>query len=230
MKVAIHQPNFLPWLGFFYKIYLADIFILLDNVEYTKNSFINRNSIKIQDAKKWITIPVQYAGNSAKTIQSIKTHNFEKEKKRLVKTIQMAYSKTPFFKHFFPDLENIFLNMNSSYLSDINIELIKWVCSIYSIPTPINRASSFSINSSSTQRLVELVSQVQGTTYIHGKGALKYQENELFTAQNIEVSEITFTPPEYQQLGTCFIPNLSIIDYIFNCGNTNPFIKQKQYD
>lgn len=222
MTVSIHQPNFIPWLGYFYKIYHSDVFVVLDDVEYTKNSYINRNLIKTQHGVKWLTIPVMYSGKSNEFIKDIQIHNFMKEKKRILKTIQMVYSKAPFFDNFFPRLQQILMK-NTNSLALINSLIIEWLINLFAFPTKIIYSSTLNIEGVSSQRLINIITSLSGTKYIHGKGGLSYQDKLLFEESKIELIPSKYTTIKYPQLNGEFEPNLSVLDYIFNCGAQNPF-------
>lgn len=219
MKVAIHQPNFLPWLGYFNKIKEADVFVILDDVEYTKNSFINRNSIVINNEKKWLTVPVKYSGNSVALINEIKMVNYKNEATRILKTLQMNYGKSPFFNNVFQEIEKIFNLVNSNNLYELNIALINFICKKCDIKTNFVMSSELQVQSTSTMRLIDLIKKVHGTTYIHGTGgSLDYLDKNMFKSQNINITKSNFKIQNYPQKTSEFISHLSIIDALFNVG------------
>lgn len=218
MKVAIHQPNFVPWLGFFYKLSLSDLFILLDNAQYTKNSFINRNRIKTPQGVIWLTLPVITSGKFGQSINEVTIKDFDKTKKVILNTLKMNYSKAKFFDLYITDIE-IILNNSINNLAHLNIEFIYWICKILDINVKILKASEIGVyNVEGTSRLVEICKRVGASVYLSGFGGNNYQEVELFDAENIQVVTYDFKHPSYEQLWGDFISNLSILDLIFNCG------------
>jgi hypothetical protein len=104
MIVSIHQPNFVPWLGYFYKIYKSDVFVILDNVQFTKNGFTNRNRIKSPQGELWLTVPVIQSGKFGQTITECKIFNREQSLEKILKTIESNYKKAPAFSMYFNSL------------------------------------------------------------------------------------------------------------------------------
>jgi hypothetical protein len=219
MRAAIHQPNFIPWLGYFYKIAHCDVFILLDDVQFSKNSFINRNKIKTSQGEHWLTLPVITSGKSGQLINE--TILLEKELyiKKNLNSIRLNYTKSPFFEIYFYDFQEI-LQSAGPLISDLNIQLILWICKCLNIHTPMLKSSELNIDPylDSTKRLIAICETVNCNSYISGAGAVKYQDEELFSLNQIELTKSRFAPPVYNQLWKDFIPSLSVIDTLFNCG------------
>jgi len=219
MIVSIHQPNFLPWLGYFYKIAQSDIFVLLDDVQYTKNSFINRNRIKTPQGEQWLTLPVKQSGSFGQLIIECEIQQKELAVKKVLNSIKMNYSKSLYYHQYIEAIEKI-LNTNTHSLSEINIQLILWLCDVLNIHTKIIRSSTLNISGKeSTERLVEICKILNADTYLSGKGGVKYQEEVLFDKENIQLKISSFTPPVYHQLWGEFIGGLSIVDILLNCGS-----------
>ena len=131
MIVAIHQPNFLPWLGFFYKISKSDAFVLLDDVQYSKNSFINRNRIKSPNGEQWLTMPVLHTGKFGQNINEVEISFFEKNYKKLMHAIQLNYSKSKYYIDIMQMFED-YHDFNAK-LSTFNEYFIDWILH-YSLP------------------------------------------------------------------------------------------------
>lgn len=218
MTIAIHQPNFMPWMGYFYKIAKSDIFVLLDDVQYTKGGFTNRNRIKTPNGEQWLTLNVNLSGHSFQSINKIIIFNKDKTLSKILKTIQNNYSKAEYFKSYFPELEKIVIESND-YLSEFNSSIIQWVKGLFNISTKIVRSSELNnIEGQSTDRLVSICNMLKASKYLSGKGGMNYQDEANFKDNNIELEITNFNHPVYNQLYGEFIPNLSIIDFIFNCG------------
>jgi hypothetical protein len=219
MIIAIHQPNFIPWLGYFYKMAHCDTFVLLDDVQYTKNSFINRNRIKTSQGELWLTMPVTTSGKFGQLINETILTQKELHVKKILSTIKLNYSQAPFFQVYFGEFEQILQTPNNS-LSELNIELIRWICKKLEIHTQIVKSSDLHINSEleSTERLVAICQKLEAKCYLSGMGAFKYQDDAIFNTNGITLSKNKFVPPVYQQLWKEFIPSLSILDTLFNCG------------
>jgi len=217
MIVAIHQPNFLPWLGFFYKISKSDVFVLLDDVQYSKNSFINRNRIKSAKGEQWLTMPVMHSGKFGQSINEVEIPFFEKNYKKLLHTIQLNYSKSKYYTDIMQMFEN-YHDFNVR-LSEFNEYFITWILQYLNINTSIYKSSEMkNIQGQSTDRLVSICKELKADKYLAGFGSKKYQENEKFISQGIETIVYDFVHPIYPQLWNNFIPNLSIIDLLMNMG------------
>jgi len=215
IKIGIHQPNYLPWLGFFYKMAKVDIFVLLDNVQYEKNGLTNRLKIKTPQGGTWLSLPVKR--KFPQLIKKAELVDFSKEKERHIKTIELNYKKAKYFDYLFPELREI-LARDWQCLADLNIELIKFFKEKLSIKAKLEIASNYNIVGKGTDLLVNLCKIFNADTYLSGKGGEKYQEEEKFKKAGIKLEYTDFIHPVYPQLWGDFIPNLSIIDLIFNCG------------
>lgn len=218
MIISIHQPNFIPWIGFFYKIYKSDKFVLLDNVQYTKNSYINRNRIKTPQGVQWITLPVKSSGSFGQLINEVEIHTPIISMKKVLGTIRMNYSKSFYFKQYFPDFENLFMASNEN-LSKLNISLIRWIVGKLDIKTEMLISSELrDISGESNERLISICNELGADKYLHGFGASNYQDQKLFEKSNIQLLKTDFIYPDYQQLWGEFVKNVSIIDMLFNVG------------
>lgn len=215
MKVAIHQPQYLPWPGYFNKILQCDIFVFLDDVQYKKNEWQNRNKIKTATGEQWLTVPVHY--KFGQKINEVKIDNKIFWFKDHLKSIKINYSKSIFFHEFFPYVEN-FLNKEYEKLVDVNIESVKMILFYLGIKKKIVLSSDLQVEGEKTQRLVNICKKLKADVYVSGIGAKDYLEIEEFKKNNIKVVFQQYTTPEYPQLFGKFIPNLSIIDMIFNTG------------
>ena len=215
---GIHQPNFMPWLGFFYKWFKCDTFVLLDDVQFSKGSIINRVKIKTIKSDQWLTIPVKQKGRYAQLISEVEIENNTMWRNKVLGTIKTNYAKAPYFKKYFFDFENI-INKNYKFLVDLNIDLLKWLANELNITTNTIRSSELSnINGKSTEKLISICNTIGAKQYLSGFGGQKYQKKELFKKNDIELIMYEFKHPKYNQLWGQFIPGLSIIDLLFNLG------------
>ncbi len=228
MKVACHQPNFIPWMGFFSKMYHSDVFILLDDVQFTqghcKHNWTTRVKIMSNAGESWITMPVNRSGKGKISIKELEIclSNGKSPAEKILSTIRLSYSRTKFFHKYYSDLEQIMKEHKSGYIAQLNIKIIKWLASVISITTVIKYSSDFKVDSLSTQRLVDLTIAAGGDTYICGGGADSYQDAKEFERQGIILKPLNFMHPIYQQHNnTDFLPGLSIIDALFNVGAEN---------
>lgn len=216
--VAIHQPNFIPWLGYFHKIAHSDVFVFLDDVEYTKNSFINRNRIKTPRGAQWLTIPVVYSGRSKQKICETQIFNPKKSIKKILSMLEMNYKKAQYFQEYFHPFKNI-ISKEFETLAELNIEINKWICDILNLNTEVQISSDLSIETDdATERLISICEYFNASSYLSGFGGSNYQEKEQFAAVKIELITSSFIQKEYDQLWGDYIPNLSVIDALFNIG------------
>lgn len=219
MIVSIHQPNFLPWLGYFYKLTQCDVFVLLDNVQYTKNSFINRNRIKTPRGADWLTVPVIIKGRFGQLIRDVEINSSVDWRKKHLGTLEANYRKAKYFEPIFQGLETIYSVNDWINLCELNIMLLEWALSILGLKKNLVRASDLNLEGESTQLLIDIIKELGGDTYLSGFGGANYQEEELFEKAGITLTYYDFKHPVYPQLWNDFIPNLSIIDLLFNCGS-----------
>lgn len=216
-KIAIHQPNFIPWLGYFSKIKQADTFVFLDDVQLPKQGgYVNRVQISIQSKAHWLTLPL-IRPSGVQNINEVKIQN-QKAKDKLLKSIKSSYGKTPYFKEYEEFIFSLLLNEEEN-LSLYNKNIITKLLNFLEINTCIKSSSNMSTTSTSTIRLIEIIKQCEGNIYISGFGGDNYQEHELYINNNINLEKTSFKISEYKQTNSeLFVPGLSIIDALFNIG------------
>lgn len=217
--VAIHQPNFLPWLGYFRKLALVDAFVFLDNAQYTKNSFINRNRIKTQAGIQWLTVPVLTRGRFLQAIHQVVTASETDWRRKHLQAMQVNYGRAAHFEEVFALLEPHYLTAEAqTNLADFNILLIRTVCSYLGLTPRLIRARDLAVSGNSTDLLVSICRELKANAYLAGRGAVKYQEDEHFKSAGIRVEYENFVAQPYDQLWGSFSENLSILDALMNCG------------
>lgn len=212
---AIHQPNFIPWIGYFHKILKSDIFIFLDHVEYTKRSFINRNRIKGPNGATWLTVPVSVHGKLP--IYKVKINNDLDWKRKHLGTLKAFYGKSTYFEEIYPALEDIY-ERDWVYLADLNKMIIKKISSMLDLQVNFVNSRELHPVRKKMDLIIELCKKVGADTYFSGKGAMKYQDPRAFEKEGIKLVYQEFEHPVYPQRFGDFIPNLSIIDLLFNVG------------
>ena len=215
--VAIHQPNFLPYQGYFDKIRNSDIFVFLDNVTYTKNDFINRNKIKTPDGWYWLTVPVVNKNILKTPICEVKINSSTNWRKKHWNSIRFNYGRATSFEKYKTFFEDIY-NSEWNLLAKLNKLLIKEICKFLGIETAFIEASTLDIKGSGTDLIVDICEILEADTYLSGIAGKNYIRHELFEQKNIDIAFQEFKNPNYPQLHGEFIPNLSIIDYLLNCG------------
>jgi hypothetical protein len=219
--VAIHQPNFFPWLGYFEKICRADIFILLDDVQYQKTggAWSNRVKVLVNGEGRWITAPIERAFHGTRTLRQINFMANENWRVKVLKTLQTAYGRAPHYKETLNLLEPLILHQAEN-LAEFNIHgIISLAGALGLVTTNFVRSSSIPTEGVATRRLIELTQHVEGTQYMCGGGAGGYQEDAKFINAGIELVYQNFVSPEYKQHGSNeFVTGLSIIDALMNLG------------
>ena len=218
MNIVISQPYFLPWVGLFEQLRLADVFVHYDDVQLpTGKNFNTRVQIKTKDGGfKWLSIPIQHQGKIA-NINEIKISYSEDWKKKHFNLIRDNYSTTPYYRETVELLEFVY-DKQHEYLADMAISFIELIASYFGLDRKFVRSSELDIQGKSSRRLVDICIAFQATTYITGLGALKYIEYDLFEESNIQLQYMDYQKQTYQQLHGEFTPYVSIIDLIANCG------------
>lgn len=218
VTVGIHQPNFIPWMGFFSKIYRSDVFVLIDDVQYVTGSVCNRTKIKNNIGQAvWLTVPVKLDNGSLSTFRETRIAD-PKWFHKALNLIKASYVKAPYFASYFPDIERQ-LSMPYESLAAMNVSLIKFFCDIFSIGTPIYRQSETGVEFGKKNELnLGITLHFNGTVYLSGNGARKYNDPELFEKNGILLRYVDYTAPSYKQINGPFIEGLSVLDVLFNEG------------
>jgi len=216
MKVAIHQPNYLPYIGFFQKMALADIFVILDTVQFSRDSYTQRTKIRTKNGSMWLTIPIERKYNF-KPIMDVLLPNNAKWIKKHKMSIIANYSKC---EHFDRQFIEKYYSVKTNRLQEFNEFGIFYLKKALGIKTEVIRASELDIPSKlkSTELLVEIVKRVGGDVYISGVGGKRYLNEKKFTENKIKVIYFKFVPFEYSQRWNGFEPYMSSIDLLFNMG------------
>ncbi|RMF58708.1 MAG: hypothetical protein D6748_08065 [Calditrichaeota bacterium] len=226
--MAMHQPNYIPWLGYFHKMANCDIFVYLDAVQFPRGrSFAARNRIKTANGVTYLTIPLQHpSGNEGKATYLEMKFADEKWKTKHLRTIQMNYKRAPYFQEIYSIYEQCLMNYHD--FVELNIGLIEAFGNYLGITSQRKRLSQILKNfGQKSQLIVDICQAVGANIYLSGTGGgREYNDENLLQANGIELRYDTFTHPTYPQLWGDFEPNLSILDVLFNCGpRTREFIK-----
>lgn len=218
-KALILQSNYIPWKGYFYAIKEVDIFVMYDDVQYTKNDWRNRNLIKSKQGLQWLTIPIETKNKSCQKINEAKIVNNFWACKHLA-SIKHNYTKAKYYKQYIPFFEDLYNRCNSKYLIDINRLFLTNICNLLDIKTPIIHSSDYDLKSTNkTERIVEMCSKINVTDYYSGPAANAYIDVALFDNSNINLHYFNYGNfPIYQQLYLPFLHEVSIIDVILNTG------------
>ncbi|MBW2006117.1 MAG: WbqC family protein [Deltaproteobacteria bacterium] len=222
MIVAVHQPQYLPWLGYFDKIDQADIFVLLDTVQFKKNEWQNRNKIKTAQGWQWLTVPVMY--KYPQLINEVYINSKVNWQHKQRQAILSNYKKA----HYYNQLKEFFEDIFSSswqFISELNIEVVKSLVKILGIDTPLYVASELGeFPQDPDERLITITKHFGSDTYLAGMGGREYMDLDKYNKSGVKVIFQNFTHPVYDQLFGDFEPFMSVIDLIFNHGDKSLMI------
>tara|TARA_B100001540_G_C15816913_1_gene648154 strand:+ start:799 stop:1491 length:693 start_codon:yes stop_codon:yes gene_type:complete len=226
-NIMIRQPGYFPNIGFFKKIQSSHMFVFLNDVQFSKDSFDNRNQIKSKNNSEWITVPLKRPVFEKKLNEVSISYSTDWVSEHTNKILE-NYRFAPYFFSYWYEIEKI-LNKKFEFLIDLNLELIHYFLKILDITTPIINSSELSITKTKTERLIEICSQLEATCYISGIGGKDYLDELLFEEHKIELIYENFIHPKYNQLNGNFLKNMSIIDLLFNEGhNSKKIINESQ--
>ncbi len=225
MITSIMQPTFLPGLSFFSLIIQSDNFVFLDNVQFQKQSWQQRNQILINDKKSWLVVPIKKS--EKKQINQIKIFN-ENIHIKILKTIKQNYSKTKFFDQYWESFERIFIkSCDTRYLSVLNINIIRWICEMLKIDCNFSTSSSYGNNRSKIERLISINKKLNTSIYLSPIGSYNYLSNSksIFKKQDIDLVFNNYN--EIKSVNENNRLNLSVIDLLFNYGFSSKKIISK---
>lgn len=217
-KIAIMQSNYIPWKGYFDMINMVDEFILLDDVQYTKRDWRNRNLIKTKNGTSWLTIPVKVKGKFSQNISD--TIIVDQSWKDIHwKCLKYNYSKAKWFNYYKEISEELYSGCEENNISQINYNFMLKINELLGIQTPIRFSSDFELKGDKTERLVNICIQTGATLYLSGPAAKDYLKEELFRSNNIKIEWMNYNNyPVYNQLFPPFVHEVSIFDLLFNEG------------
>ncbi len=220
---AIMQPTYLSWIGYIDLIDMVDIFVFLDDVQFEKQSWQQRNRIRTPNGLEWITVPVRIKGRFGQLINEVSIDPVKFPLKHF-KQLKQNYSRASFFKNYFDDFKNIVIEAcQSQHLCNLNIEVIKRICSNLGITTEFVRSSEIGVEGKKSERLVNLLKALEISTYISPQGSYGYikEEYNWFKENRIAVNFTSYDHPEYRQVYSPFMPYTSIVDLLFNEGDAS---------
>jgi WbqC-like protein family len=216
--VAIHQPNFLPWLGFFDKLDRADVFVLLDGVQFVRRSNITRVDILHDGRPLTIGVPVRRPPRQETEIREVSIDPDERALRKLQATLRTAYGRAPFFdRHVAPAIE--LLARHRERLVDLNVALIRHLADGLGIAaSKLRLQSELAAAGRKSELMASLTRAVGGTVYLSGRGAAAYNDAEVYSAQGVELRYQDFSHPRYDQGAPDFVPGLSALDALARLG------------
>lgn len=222
--LAVLQPGYLPWLGFFDQLLRSDIFVLYDDVQFNKNGWRNRNRIKsTAGAPHWLTVPVHVRSLEQRLLET-EIDNRQPWARKHLGTIRQFYANAPGLKRYLPELEEVLAGRRWEGLVDLDEAVIGLLCSWLGLERQMVRSSTLNVPGERSERLLNLCLHFGVRRYLSGNAAQSYLEVERFTESGIEVVWQNYEHPAYPQQHGTFVPFLSILDLVLNCGENSASI------
>jgi hypothetical protein len=220
--VAIHQPNFLPWLGWFDKLARADVFVLLDHVQFPRTSrgtYVNRVKLLVGGKDAWVTAPIVRASGSAQRIDEVRVDDAQPWRAKVLRTLEHNYRRAEAYDEVYPLVHDV-LEQPTERLAELNEHGVRVIARALGLDeSKFVRSSRLGASAHATDLLIELTKAVGGTVYLAGNLAgSTYQEDEKFEGAGIELRPQRFEHPRYSQPGDEFVPGLSVVDALMNVG------------
>jgi len=214
-SIAIHQPNYIPWLGYFYKIYQSEIFVFLDDVQFSNQGLHNYHFIKTPNGPVRLRIPViQTLGDK---INEVKIRNESDWHKNHLNQLYANYRRTSYFEEVYSDFSRL-LTESHEYLTSLNISIIEFICKKLGITFHFIRSSELNLNSVKEAKIIDVCNARGGTIYLSGTGARAYQNEADFLKNGIQLKYSEYKIFEYHQEFPGFQSNVSVLDFLMNCG------------
>jgi len=228
MIVGIHQPNFLPWLGYFYKMVRSDRFVLLDTVAFAKGSYTNRVKIKGATGAAWLTVPVLTSGKLGQPIRETMCSPTVDWRAKIVRTLETNYRGCPHYAAYGPDICRI-ISACGDNLAELNIALIQHLAGLLDIHTPMVRSSELQAQGKAAELLIAICKELGADTYLSGSGGANYQDEQDFAAAGLKLIYTNYQHPTYAQPFGDFVGGLSVVDLLFNCGSDSAAILRSRH-
>jgi len=218
MRIAITQPTYVPWLGYFDLIDQVDQFVLLDNVQFEKQSWQQRNRIKTPSGLQWLTVPVVFRGRLGQQIKDVEIREPDFARDHL-RAVELSYRRSPFFDEYYPRFQNLLQSCKpGNRLVDLNVSLITWLLEVLGISTTMVRSSELPVEGKRTALLADICRVLRAEVYLSPLGSAVYLLDEIavMSDQNVQILFQNYEHPVYQQMFPPFQPFASVLDLIFN--------------
>jgi WbqC-like protein family len=225
--LVVLQPGYLPWLGFFDQMHRSDVFVYYDDVQFDKHGWRNRNRIKTPAGALWLTVPVRHAGLGQPRIMDTLIDGSTSWARKHVRSIRQYYAKAPFLNRYLPEIEEL-LERPWAHLADLDIALAGVLAGWLSLEPTVHRASALGIAGDKSERLLNLCRHFGADRYLSGNAAQDYLEVDLFTRHGVAVEWQNYHHPVYPQQHGQFMPFLSALDLLLNCGDESASILKRE--
>jgi len=215
--LTAHQPVYIPWLGLFHKIALADKFVFFNEVQYLPRDWMNRNKIKTPNEAIYLTVPVLKKGHRDKKTSEIEINNDTNWQKKHLKSILINYKKAPYFENYFSFFEDVY-KKKWKFIADLNEYMLRWFLKELSIEVDFLKASDLDFKGTKSDLVLDMCKQLHADVYIFGSQGRDYAKTDDFVNSEITPIFQEYKHPIYSQLHGNFVSHISIIDLLFNCG------------
>ncbi len=219
MILSVHQPQYLPWLGYFDKVAASDLFVFLDEPQFKKREFQNRNRIKGPGGEVWLTVPVISKGKFEQPIKEVQLDATQAWQKSHWTSLELNYKKAPFWGAYAPGLRPFYESKWDS-LCELNLKTCVHLFGVLGITTPWKVESAIGTSTQSTERLIELCKKTGAKAYLSGSGGKDYMDEARFQQEGLGLKYQHYRHPEYRQqhMKAGFLPYMCILDLLFNEG------------
>ncbi len=218
MKLAFHQPFFMPWPGYFYKAHMADLFVILDRVQFPRGfTWINRNRLKGKDGELWLTVPVCRKGRGLQRIDQVEIYYGRNWARKHLESIRHSYLHAPYFEQHFPFLEKLY-EKKPAKLLELDLEIIHYIASAFGLEGKFVLQSELAVEGKAPELLVKLCEKVGADELVMLRHSKPHFDPSYFEQRGIKLTFLPYTSPIYPQLWGDFIEDLSSFDILFNLG------------
>ncbi|MFA6030756.1 MAG: WbqC family protein [Elusimicrobiota bacterium] len=218
MVIGILQPGYIPWLGFFEQLHRSDVFVLYDDVQYDKNGWRNRNRIKTPTGPQWLTVPVSFDFSAHPAINAVRINNQTDWRRKHLLSLRQNYSQAAFFRDYVGIFEEAYAR-SWEKLVDLDLHLLRELAGALGLGHKrVLLSSSLGIPGERVERLINTCKHLGADTFYEGAAGRDYMHPSDFAAHGITLEFQDYAHPTYRQLHGAFIPYLSVVDLLFNCG------------
>lgn len=225
--LVVLQPGYLPWLGFFDQMRRADVFVYYDDVQYDKHGWRNRNRVKSPAGPHWLTVPVRHHGLGQPRIMDVEIDSRAPWARKHVGTLRQFYARAPFVQRYLPELEAL-LERSWPRLIDLDVSVVALMAKWLKLSPEIHLASALGVAGEQSGRLLALCRHFGATRYLSGSAARDYLDVPLFERHGVAVEWQDYRHPTYPQQHGEFVPYLSAIDLLLNCGEESRAILESE--
>ena len=214
---VILQPSYLPWLGYFAQLHRSDVFVFYDDVQFDKESWRNRNRIKGPCGAQWLSVPVLTSGQNWPSNRDVRIDNSAPWRRKHLRSLEQHYARAPYFADYIPMFSELY-ERTWTYLIDLNVAAFYLMAEMIGIRRPIRFSSELQVGGGKVERLVNICRAIGADAFYEGAAGRAYIDHETFARGGVRLEYQEYRHPEYPQLHPPFVPYLSAVDLLFNCG------------